>query len=391
MAFSIAWLAIAMALAGTIYTAWVTFLVRRFDRRLDRIADAVPPAFEPITLLKPLHGAEPRLAENLSTFLAQRWPAPVQLLAGVQAPTDPAADVVRSLPVPAECRADLVMDATRHGANAKVGNLINMAPSIAHDVVILSDSDIAAPPGYFAVVTAALAEPGVGAVTCLYAGRGDAGLWSVLGAAGLSYHFLPSVLASLALNAGDVCMGSTIALRRETLAQIGGFERFADVLADDHAIGAAIRAQGLRVAVPPILVTHASAEPTFAALARHELRWAATVRSLNPAGYAGLVVAMPLPFALASAMLMPCALTLGLLGITLAARLLLAKAVDAAAARTTAPALLLPLRDLLTFAIFVASFFVRSVEWRGKRLRMEDEGRITADPALPANHPDRAR
>ncbi len=304
---------------GILYTLFAATMVAGFGRQSPPSAGRA----KPVTILKPLYGAEPRLAENLESFLDQRWDAPIQLLCGVHSERDTAFAAVEALKA-SRPDADIscITDGRPHGSNGKVGNLVNMMAAARHDILILSDSDIAVAPDYLNQVVGALDRPGVGAVTCAYHGRGDAGFWSLLGAAGLSWQFLPNVVVSIALNAGGVCMGSTIALRRATLDAIGGFERFADVLADDHAIGAAVREQGLEVAVPPMVVTHASADDSLAALLRHELRWAATVRQLNPRGYAGLVVTHPLPFALLTMTVAPALgawLTIG----TIIARLLM--------------------------------------------------------------------
>lgn len=367
------WIAAIASTLAVVGIGWVlaaAIVAARFGRRLRApIAPVVP---EPATILKPLYGAEPRLSDNLQSFRDQHWSAPVQIVAGVQSGDDGALTALR----PFGAAIDTVIDPRRHGANAKIGNLINMTPAIRHDLIVMSDSDIAAPTDYLARVAATLAEPGVGAATCAYAGRGDGGIWSVLGAAGSSYHFLPSVLLSVALRAGDVCMGSTIAMRRDTLDRIGGFDRFADILADDHAIGAAVRELGLSVAIAPVIVTHASAESSIGELVRHELRWAATVRDLNPAGYVGLVLTHPLPFALIAAALAPGWAMLALVATTIAVRIVAARAIDHMIGRRTAPRWLLPLRDLLSFAIFVASFFVRQVRWRDAELAMRKAGRI---------------
>jgi ceramide glucosyltransferase len=336
------------------------------------------PRAVPVTILKPLYGAEPRLIENLETFLAQRWDAPIQLLCGVHSERDAAFTAVEALQR-RHPQADIVCvaDGRLHGSNGKVGNLVNMAAVAKHDILILSDSDIAVTPGYLDQVVGALAQPGVGAVTCAYHGRGDVGFWSRLGAAGLSWQFLPNVVVSIALNAGGVCMGSTIALRRATLDKIGGFERFADILADDHAIGAAVRELGLEVAVPPIVVTHASADDSLAALLRHELRWAATVRQLNPRGYAGMIVTHPLPFALLTLPIAPVHGFWLIVG-TIIARLVMIENVQRLCGGDAPPLWLLPLRDLLSFVVFIGGFATGSVDWRGERLRMEAQGRISA-------------
>lgn len=370
------WVFLALALAGCGYTLLAAAAVRRFFASGARAAtsDAA------VTILKPLHGAEPRLVDNLASFLRQDHTGPVQLLCGVADARDPACASVEMLKrrYP-RSRIDLVVDARQHGWNGKVSNLANMEPHIAHELVLLSDSDMAAPPHYLATLVAAAAQPEVGVVTCLYRGRGDAGWASRAAAAGLSYRFLlDATFASVSGQIGDACMGSTIALRRETLNAIGGFARFADVLADDHAIGQAVRARGLSIAIPPLLLTHGCAEPSLGAVWRHELRWAATVREVtSPLAYAGVVVTHPLPLALLGALAHPEA-GLGVALLAIGVRLLAAVTVDRVAGEVTAPKSWLPARDLLSFAIYLASFMVRRIEWRGERLRMAAGGRVEA-------------
>lgn len=355
--------------AGALYMLVVAVVLRRFFAR----TAPAPTRNDSVTLLKPLYGPEPRLAENLATFLDQRHDGSVQMLCGVQRPDDPAIATVQAI------GAELVLDATRHGASGKVANLINMAAHIKGDIVILSDSDIVVTPEYLSQILAALDRPGVGAVSCLYRGRGDAGFWSRVAAAGLNWQFLPGAVFGVALGLAKPCMGSTIAMRRETLDAIGGFARFADVLADDHAIGAAVEALGLTVAVPPMLVTHGSDEADFGALWRHELRWAATVRGLvPPVTYVASAIAYPLPIALLALPFAP-GPAMGVALFTLLARLIVAMAADAIAGARPAPYWLLPMRDCIGFAIFVASFFARSVDWRGARLNMAGDGLVTAE------------
>lgn len=386
-----------LSLAGIGYTVHAQIEVGRFARR-PRPPAATP---EPVSLLKPLHGPEPRLAENLASFLDQDWAAPIQLVAGVQRADDPAIGIARHLSTPAEARAqinardwapafagveerevDIIVDATRHGANAKISNLINIAAAARHDLLVQSDSDMAVPRDYLAVIAGALAAPGTGAVTCVYRGRGDAGRWSALAAAGISYHFLPQLLLGLALGLARPGMGSTIALRRGTLDAIGGFGRFADILADDYALGEAVRALRLTVAVPPLLLVHGCPETSLAALWRHELRWAVTIRRINLPGYVGMVLTHPLPFAILALPLWPlpaAALALAAIG----ARLALRRAVDRLARASTAPAWMLVPRDILSFAVFLASFVARSVDWRGSRFTMARDGRMSAAPESP--------
>ena len=177
------WALLTLAGLGSLYLLAAAIVFCRFFARR-----AVPARrTEAITLLKPLHGAEPRLMENLASFLAQEHDGSIQLLCGVQRDDDPAIAAIEALRARHPGAAiDLVVDSTVHGANGKVSNLINMMPRAEHPIIVLSDSDIVAAPDYLARLLAALDTPGTGVVTCLYRGRGDAGFWSRVGAAGLS-------------------------------------------------------------------------------------------------------------------------------------------------------------------------------------------------------------
>ena len=369
------WLLLLMAGLGALYSMIAALSFRRFFAEEQSLAVRN----EPVTILKPLHGDEPCLAENLASFLRQQHDGPIQLLCGVQSADDPAIAVVDTLRARfPDAVIDLVINPAQHGANAKISNLINMMDKAAHPILVLSDSDIAVAPDYLARVLAALDIPKTGAVTCLYRGRGDAGFWSQMGAAGLSYQMLPGAAFGVATQLATPCMGSTIAIRRETLDQIGGFARFADVLADDYAIGEAVRALGLNVAVPPMIVTHGSTERGFAELWRHELRWGATVRSLVPLAYIGSIIAMPFPLALIGAIIAPAHWAgWAVAAVALLARAIVVRAVDTKTGVCTAPLWFLPLRDCLTLAVFIASFFVRVVDWRGSALQMKPLGRIS--------------
>lgn len=374
IATGIGWALLGLSLVGSLYMVAAALTLRRFFAG----AEAPVRRSDGVTILKPLHGAEPRLVDNLASFLAQDHDGPIQLLCGVQRADDPAIAAVEALKARfPQARIDLIVDATPHGANHKIANLLNLEPHIGHAVVVLSDSDMVVRPAYLACLLAALDRPRTGAVTLIYHGRGDAGFWSRLAAAGLSWQFLPGAVFGAAHGLARPCMGSTIAMRRETLAAIGGFKAFADVLADDYAIGEAVAAQGLEVAMPPTLVTHASIERSLGELWRHELRWGATVRDVVPVAYMMGVIGIPFPLALLAIPMHPL-FGLGFAVLALLARLLVALAADRAAGARTAPLWLLPVRDCLTFAVFVASLTVRSVDWRGATLRMEKHGRISA-------------
>ena len=334
-----------------------------------------------VSVLKPLYDTEPELEANLTSFCRQNYGGEIELIFGLQKEDDPASLVVERLRSRCpERKIRLCIDPRPHGANRKVSNLINMLPHASHDLIVLSDSDIRVAASYLENVISALEEPGVGMVTCLYCGVPAAGIWSRLAAEGINSHFLPNALVGLRLGFAEPCFGATIALRRETLARIGGFQAFADQLADDYAMGMAVRRLGLRVVIPHFVVSHVCYDRSFADLVRHELRAARTIRNIDPWGYAGLVVTNPTPFALAAAALAGFDLaSLALLLVALASRMIVS--IQAGRLRGEergggAP-WLSPFRDLLSFAIFVASFLPGAVVWRGHRFELRSDGTLT--------------
>jgi ceramide glucosyltransferase len=368
------WLTIVVAALGVVYSTVAALVFRRYFAA----ATPAPARHEAVTLVKPLYGDEPRLYDNLASFLAQDHAGPIQLLCGIQRHDDPAIAVVEALKAAhPDAQIDLVIDGTVHGASGKLSNLINMEPLIRHDVVVLSDSDIAVAPDYLAQILRALDQPKTGLVSCVYTGRGDTGFWSHFGAAGVSYQFMLGLVFGVANKLATPCMGSTIAMTRETLRRIGGFTRFADKLADDYAMGEAVRDLGLEIAVPAMLVDHAFDETSFAALWRHELRWGATVRDVAFWPYVGIIIGLPLPVAILSMLYWPAA-GLILVAFAVLARLMVVRSVNATVGRRIAPLWMALAHDGMSFAIYIASFFVRSVDWRGATLTMKTEGRIVA-------------
>lgn len=366
-----------LAIIGSAYCAFAAAQLRRFF--------AAPPIGMPVdapflTLLKPLCGAEPGLEGNLASFCKQDYPGPVQIILGLQDPADPAAAVAKRLIAAfPQLDIDLTVDARLHGANRKISNVINSISRSRGEIVVLSDSDIRVAPTYLQHITAALQAPGVGLVTCLYRGLPVAGLWSRLAAAEIDHRFLPSVLVGLRLGLAKPCFGSTIALRAQTLGQIGGFAAFADQLADDYAVGTAVRRLGLKVAIPPMVIDHVCSEPSFADLARRELRWARTIRLVDPLGYAGSVVTHPLPFALAAAGFGGFgAASLAILALVLACGFLVPLQFARSLGGGRVPVWLAPGRDLLSFAIYLASFLPWTVSWRGRRYRIGPGGTLTS-------------
>jgi ceramide glucosyltransferase len=281
----------------------------------------------------------------------------------------------------------LVIDPAVHGANPKVGNLINMLPSARHDVLVIADSDLHVRADYLDRLVAALEQPGVGLVTTLYAGLpAFAARPARLGATQITHGFLPGAVMARALGRQD-CLGATMGLSRQNLERIGGFHALADHLADDNVLGQRIAALGLRVVLAQTVPLTTVPEASFAALFRHELRWARTIRALEPVGFAASVLQYPLAWSLLTILLTGGALwSIGLFVLVWAARAVAALTVDAAltslwgkaanadadgALAFSCPVWLLPLRDVLSVAVMLASYGGRQVDWRGHGLQAD--------------------
>jgi ceramide glucosyltransferase len=331
-------------------------------------------------VLKPLHGDEPGLYENLRSFAEQDYPG-LQIVLGVNDAQDGALPAVHALirDLPAS-DITLVVDARASGSNKKVANLENMFEVARHDVIVLADGDMRVDRHYLGAVTAPLRDRQTGVVTCLYKGVPAGGKWSEFGAMHINFGFLPSALVAESLGLGGGCFGATIALHRETLERIGGFVRLRDELADDHRIGDEVRTLGLSVVLSPYIVEARVFERSLADLWRHELRWARTVRAMAPAGFAGSVLSHPVVIAALAAATAGFGLTAStFLVISWVLRWGTARVIAAALGLPPAKPWLLLLRDALSFAVFVASFFGRTVFWRDQVFHVEASGRMTAD------------
>jgi ceramide glucosyltransferase len=370
-----------LAIAAVLLPAWgyligaAVAVLGFVQRRLPAVPDGPG-----VAVLKPLHGDEPGLYENLRSFAEQDYPV-LQLVMGVNDPGDGALAAARALMCDLPSRdISLVIDARASGSNKKVANLENMFEAARYDLLVLADSDMRVDRNYLGAVTAPLRDPQTGVVTCLYKGVSTGGTWSDFGAMHINFGFLPSALVAESLGLGGGCFGATISLRRETLARTGGFARLRDELADDHRIGDEVRAVGLAVVLSPYIVEARVTENGLADLWRHELRWARTVRAVAPAGFAGSVLAHPVAVAALAAATAGFALTPCIfLVISCVLRWATARVIAAALGLPPAKPWLLPLRDALSFAVFVASFFGRTVFWRDQVFHVEASGRMTAD------------
>lgn len=375
---------VAQALAG-----WGAAV--RFAAGPDSQTLAPAPPLPPVTVLKPLYGDEPLLEQALATLCAQDYPD-FQIVFGVQRPADPAIAVVRRLQArfPA-CDITLVIEPALHGENRKVGNLINMLPSASHDILVIADSDLHVQPDYLRCLVAALAGPGVGLVTTLYAGLpATPAIAAALGATQITHGFLPGALLARAMGRQD-CLGATMCLHRQTLDRIGGFHALVDHLADDNVLGRLVASLGLQVRLAQTVPATTVPETSLPALFRHELRWARTIRALVPWQFAASALQYPLAWGVLAIALSGGALwTVGTFVLAWMLRAIAAIGIDRALApRLTGlafgcPVWLLPLRDLLSVVVMLTSYAGRRVDWRGYSLQADT-------PELPGTNDNTLR
>ncbi len=353
-----------VATAGAVQAIVGLGALRRFRRRTVAPAGALPH----VTIMKPLHGDEPMLEAALASCCRQNYPD-FQIVFGLQNPSDPALHVLRRLQrrFP-DVQMDVVVNATSHGLNRKIGNLINMFPHVRHDVLVIADSDMHVAPDYLRSLVRTLQQPGVGLVTTLYSGLPASDtVTSRMGAAAINHSFLPGALLARALGRQD-CLGATMALTRDTLEQVGGLRALSNHLADDAVLGRLVQAQGLNVALADTVPATTVPETEMPSLLRHELRWARTVKSLVPAEFALSAIQYPLFWA-ALAVGVSSGATWSWLAFVAVwgVRAVVALAIDRDLKVASALTIwCLPLRDLLSIMVIVASYRTRRVTWRGQ-------------------------
>ncbi len=368
-------LLLLMATAGAVFGVVATVAMGRFLGQAQAVAGARPS----VTILRPMKGLDPEADANLASLVDQDYPGAVRIVLGADSEADPSIAAARRLQA-AHPDRDIVIvaDGTQHGTNRKLSNLINMAPHARGEILVISDSDVRLPPEGLSALVGALEPERAGLAYALYRGHPTGNLWSRIAALDINARFASNVVIGQALNAHPV-LGPTMAVKAEALAKAGGFERLKDVLADDFELGRMVRQQGLSIACPPMLIDHGFPERSLAELWRHELRWARTIRLLNPGGYGGSLITYVLSLALIGAVLTgfhPYAMIA--LGVLAGARLTFGLLSCLVMQADTSALWLFPLRDGLAFAVFLAAFFGDGIEWRGARLRVKPDGAMAS-------------
>ncbi len=363
------WILLALAYAAAAYQ--ILAIVAALSHR-KRALPAVHAA-SAVSVLKPVQGADPGFFEAISTHAAQEFQE-FEILFGIAHPDDPArGEIERLMREFPGVSIRLVLCSTET-PNRKVGVLMDLARQARYPILIVNDSDISVPAGYLADVTAPLGDPSIGLVTCLY--RAEAYDWpSRFEALAIATEFAPSTLVAPLFGVSEFGLGSTLAFRRADLDAIGGFAAIADYLADDYQLGRRLHQLGRNNILSQVVVSTRLAAGSWRAAWRHQLRWARTIRLSRGGGYVGL----PITFATLWAVAAACGglwwTALALLAIRLAMAVTCGWFV-LQSADVWKYCYAIPVRDLWGVAVWVAGLFGKTVEWRGRKLKLDQQGRI---------------
>jgi len=373
-------IAVGVTIASTVYLLFAMWRVGQFARR--PLARAT--SHEPVSVLIPIAGLDAGLYDNLRSICRQDYPD-YQVVLGLERASDPAIEVIRRI-MNEFPDHDIALVVAQQGQeeNLKIRNLAQMYPRAKHEILIMLDSDMRVTPNYLGSIVAPFQDPEVGLVTCLYKGSPGRGLSSRLASMYINEWFLPSVLVARAVSKTEICLGATMAVRRDILDSIGGFSRLASYLADDFMLGRLVSEQGYRVHVSSYVVENIIVERDLKALFHHELRWARTIRTVQPLGYAFSFIMYAVPVAGVTGILDEITtdsdiFEIGFVSVALFLRIALHYITRRALGDSSPPApWLVPVRDLLSFVIWVAGFFGNDVVWRGRSFSVGRDGRLVA-------------
>jgi ceramide glucosyltransferase len=356
--------------------------------------ESVQPA---VSILKPLHGAEPNLDSHLESFFNQHYPE-FEVLFCARSADDAGLKIAREVAARHPgIKARFFTSGEPPFANAKVASLETMYQAAGHDILIVSDSDVHVGPEYLREVVAPFRSPGVGAVTCLYrgvvAGRGNS-LWAYLEGVGMSIEMPAGVLVARMLEGMQFLLGPTMAVRRRCVEEIGGFRALGHYCSDDFLLGNWIAARGHDVVLSPYVVDHVILNTGLLASVRHQVRWMISTRCSRPKGHLGTLLTFAMPFALLAAATLLWmghgGLAAGALAWGLLSRILLAGIVGHLVVKERGlprTMLLHPLRDLMGFGYWLASYSSNRILWRGQEYELLHDGmmRAIAAPQSPRN------
>jgi len=372
------WLVVMLVIASSVYHLLSLYSAARFFRQ-----SCSPPASAftpPISILKPLRGAEAWLGEVLASFCEQDYPA-YEIIFGVLDPQDPAIGLVEQLRATYPQRQiKLVINPHRIGTSAKVSNLYNICQEASHEILVISDCDACVGPDYLRSVVVPLTDERVGLVTCLYRPIGSKNFSALMEGLGLMGEFALGVLVARQLDGVRFAFGATAVLRQKVLAEFGGFAAIANFLGDDFLLGHLTAQRGYEVILSPYVVETLIPPYQFGEMFRHQLRWARSTKFRRPLGYVGLIFTYTTALVVLALLAFPTSILLwSVSACALAIRFLAAWFIGVVGFEDRLLRryfYLLPIRDVLSFVVWVISFFGTTVYWCGDRYRLLPGGKL---------------
>ena len=371
----------ALATLSCLLLVWQWIAARRFPlHRKIASADFTPA----VSILKSLKGCDETTADSLRTWFRQTYAGPMEIIFGVADAGDPVCPVVEKLIAENPgVAARLVVCENLAGANAKVAKLSRLQQLARHDLILVSDADVRVPPDFLGNFVAPLRDDKVGLVNCFYRLANPTTAAMKWEAIAVNADFWSQVLQSQTMKPLDFALGASILMRRRALEEIGGFAGLVDCLADDYQLGRRMALKGHKIEICPVVVECWDAPQSWVQVWKHQLRWARTIRVCQPAPYffsilsnAGLWPALWLIGTLVCGTSLCGSLTAGGL---LLVRVALAQALQrrfSPGQRLVSPFWLVPVKDALQTAIWIAAFLGGTVEWRGRRMKVRRDGTL---------------
>jgi ceramide glucosyltransferase len=377
-------------LSSTVYLGLVLVGVAKFRRESRALLEppAVDAALPAVSVIKPVHGLEPQLRENIESFFRQDYPH-FEILFGADTEDDAALEIVREVSrrypqVPSR----VIVHGVSPWPNPQTYSLHCLSKEARYAVLVASDSDVEVAENYLREVVTPLLKPGLAMTTCLYRGKNVGDFWSNQTAMLMSVEEPAGVLVANLLEGMKFGLGPTIAVRKEALEKIGGYERFYDYSANDFILGNLVHKAGYQVALSSHVIDHIVNQSTFRKMLQNQLRWRVTERYCRPKGYVGMGLIFAMPFGILG--FLSCALlghwTWGawLLAWAIVNRLIEAYAVGWIALRDAAllrRIWLYPTRDLLGFIVWCMSFGGTKIAWRSGRFELQGERMVLREDA----------
>ncbi len=390
MPYALLALAVFGLITSTVFAGIVLWAVPGYlrERRLALAALASRPGFTPpLSIFKPLHGAEPGLEAYLESFFTQDYPD-YEILFCSRDANDAGLATARSV---AARHPNIPVKFLSTGGqpdyiNDKVISMEKMAAEAAHEIFVISDSDVRVTLDYLRAVALPFADPGVGGMCCLYRGVAvDGGLWARLEAVGMSVEMSAGVLAARSMEGMRFTLGPTMAFRRGTIREMGGFKVTADYCADDFILGNETHKLGQTVILSHHAIDHMVLHSSFSGSLKHQVRWMKSTRFSRPKGHFGTALTFSMPFgllALAAAVWLGHPIWgVGLFAWSIATRLALSIAVGRCVVGDKSwfgLLVLYPVRDFMGFCFWAASYAGNRILWRGRIFELLPGGKMRA-------------